>query len=199
MFVTVAEQSKEQTGSGISDGDSTPWRELLSEIIPKLYRMFMERWPNISLAEELVQKTVFDAVRGRHGYDALKGSPQEWIFGIAYNNIRLELRKRAAGPAFDGDAIKYLEVIDTKLLPDEVLEQKETAQQVRAALDRLNENERAVLKARYLEDSSISDIARQMNITEKAVYNLLYRAGLSFRQQILRKTSTIGQGNNHGN
>jgi RNA polymerase sigma factor (sigma-70 family) len=195
----VAEQSKEQTGSGISDGDSAPWRELLSELIPKLYRMFMERWPNASLAEELVQKTVFDAVRGRHGYDVLKGSHEAWIFGIAYNNIRLELRKRANSPAFDGDIIKYLEVIDTKLLPDEVLEQKETAQQVRAALDRLNENERAVLRARYLEDNSIGDIARQMNITEKAVYNLLYRAGLSLRRQILRKTSTIELGDNHGN
>lgn len=199
MSITVAEQSKEQTGSGISDGDSAPWRELLSELIPKLYRMFLERWPNASLAEELVQKTVFDAVRGCHGYNALKGSPQAWIFGIAYNNIRLELRKRANGPTFDGDIIKYLEVIDTKLLPDEALEQKETAQQVRAALNGLNEKEQAVLRARYLEDSSIRDIARQMKITEKAVYNLLYRAGLSLRQQLLRKTSTIGQGDNHGN
>jgi RNA polymerase sigma-70 factor, ECF subfamily len=195
----VAEQSKEQTGSGISDGDSAPWRELLSELIPKLYRMFLERWPNASLAEELVQKTVFDAVRGRRGYDSLKGSPQAWIFGIAYNNIRLELRKRANGPTFNGDIIKYLEVIDTKLLPDEVLEQKETAQQVRAALNRLSEKERVVLRTRYLEDSSIRDIAQQMKITEKAVYNLLYRAGLSLRQQLLRKTSTIGQGDNYGN
>jgi len=195
----VAEQSKEQAGSGISGGDAASWRELLSELIPKLYRVFMERWPNVSLAEELVQKTVFDAVRGRHGYDASKGSPEAWIFGIAYNNIRIELRKRANGPAFNGDIIKYLEVIDTELLPDEVLEQKETAQQVRAVLDRLDEKERAVLRARYLEGSSIGDIARQMNITEKAVYNLLYRAGFSFRQQILRKTSTIGQEDNYGN
>ncbi len=195
----MAEQSKEQTGSGISDGDSAQWRKFLNELIPRLYKMFMERWPNASLAEELVQKTVFDAVRGCHGYNALKGSPQAWIFGIAYNNIHLELRKRAAGPTFNGDIIKYLEVIDTKLLPDEVLEQKETAQQVRAALNRLNENERAVLRARYLEESSIGDIARQMNITEKAVYNLLYRAGLSFRQQLLRKISTIELGDNHGN
>jgi RNA polymerase sigma-70 factor (ECF subfamily) len=195
----VAEQSKEQTGSGISDGGSASWRELLSGLIPKLYRMFMERWPNASLAEELVQKTVFDAVRGCHGYNSLKASPEAWIFGIAYNNIRLELRKRATGPAVNGDMIKYLEVIDTKLLPDEVLEQKETAQQVRTVLNGLNENERAVLRARYLEDIAIRDIARQMNLTEKAVYNLLYRAGLSFRRQLLKRTSTIGQEDNYGN
>ncbi len=55
--------------------------------------MFLTRWPNPALAEELTQKTVFDAVRGLKSYDLTKGSPEEWITGIARNNIRLEIRK----------------------------------------------------------------------------------------------------------
>ena len=178
-------KSKEKGWSAITAGDSAAWREMLNGLIPKLYQLFMARWPNRSLAEELVQKTVFDAVRGRQSYDPAKGGPQDWVCGIAYNNIRMELRKRASAPSVNGDAAKYLAAMDTQLLPDEVLEQKETAQHVRETLEKLPDRERDVLKARYLEQIPISRIAEKMNITEKAVYSLLYRAGVSFRRQIL--------------
>jgi RNA polymerase sigma-70 factor, ECF subfamily len=184
-LASVADKLEKQAGSGIAGGDARQWQPLLDELIPKLYAMFMQRWPNPSLAEELVQKTVFDAVRGRYGYDSAKGTPQDWVFGIAYNNIRLELRKRASRPTIDVDAAMYLQVLDTSLLPDEVLEQKEMAQRVRTTLEALPDRERDVLKVRYLEGLSIEDIAGRMSITRKAVYSLLYRAGISFRKQLI--------------
>ena len=92
----MEQETKKHACSGLVEGDSKAWQELLREIIPKLYGMFLKSWPNPSLAEELVQKTVFDAVRGRITYDSEKGTFEEWIFGIAHNNIRLEIRKRAA-------------------------------------------------------------------------------------------------------
>jgi DNA-directed RNA polymerase specialized sigma24 family protein len=92
----VADKLNQQSWPGISNGDADVWREFLNGQIPQLYRMFLNHWPNPSLAEELAQKTVFDAVRARTSYQPTKGSPQEWIFGIARNNIRLEIRKRAS-------------------------------------------------------------------------------------------------------
>jgi len=68
---------------GARRSNSEVWRALLERIIPQLYGMFLKSWPNPSLAEELVQKTVFDAVRGRNTFDEEKGSVEEWIFGIA--------------------------------------------------------------------------------------------------------------------
>jgi RNA polymerase sigma factor (sigma-70 family) len=194
--VAESDKSKEHDWAAITVGDSAAWRELLHVLIPKLYRLFMTRWPNRSLAEEMVQKTVFDAVRGCRSYDPAKGGPEDWVCGIAYNNIRMELRKRASAPSVNGDAAKYLAALDTQLLPDEVLEQKEMAQRVRAIIDKLADRERDVLKARYLEQIPISQIAAKMNVTEKAVYSLLYRAGVSFRQQILEMTK---EEINHGN
>ena len=152
--------------------------------------MFMRRWPNPSLAEELVQKTVFDAVRGCGGYDPSRGSPDEWIFGIARNNIRLEMRRRASRPSVDGDISRYLEAIDSEPLPDEVLEQKETAVVVRRALSRLESKEQVVLKTKYVEGLSARDIAQRIGITEKAVHSLLYRARISLRRQ-LKQTAPL--------
>ena len=167
-------------------GDADTWRKFLQLEIPRLYGMFMKRWPNPSLAEELVQKTIFDAVRGRDSFDASKGSPEEWVFGIARNNIRLELRRRATRPSVDGDISHYLETIDSEPLPDEVLERKETAVIVQSALSRLENKEQDVLRAKYIENLSACDIARRIGITEKAVHSLLYRARDSLRVELKR-------------
>jgi len=185
-FKKVTEQSNQRSLAGISAGDADMWGEFLGREIPQLYGMFMRRWPNPTLAEELVQRTVFDAVRGRSSYDPSRGSPEGWIFGIARNNIRLEMRRRASRGGVDGDISSYLEAIDSKPLPDEVLEQKETAAVVRAALDRLESKEQTVLRAKYIESLSAQEIARQMGITEKAVHSLLYRARISLRRELKR-------------
>ena len=127
----------EQPGSKAAQAGSDTWREMLGRGIPRIYRMFMRRRPNRSLAEELVQKTVFDAVRARQSYKPNKGSFENWLMAIARNNFACEMRRRAARPSMDGDIAGYLEAIDSEPLPDEVLEKKETTQIVRAAMDKL--------------------------------------------------------------
>lgn len=185
-FDKVADRSNKQDWAWISAGDADKWREFLRREIPQLYGMFMRRWPNPALAEELVQKTVFDAVRGRGSYEPTKGSGEEWIFGIARNNIRLEMRRRASRPSVDGDIGGYVETIDSEPLPDEVLEQKETASVVKAAMAGLASKEQAVLRAKYIEGLSAHDIGRRLGITEKAVHSLLYRARISLRRELER-------------
>jgi RNA polymerase sigma factor (sigma-70 family) len=133
-------------------------------------------------------------VRGRGGYEPSKGSPEEWIRGIARNNIRLEIRKRAGRPSPNGDIGRYFEAMDTRSLPDELLERQETAGMVRAALDKLEDRERAVLQAKYLEELSASEIARQMDTTEKAVHSLLYRARGSLRRELQKLASLNPKG-----
>ena len=173
-----------QSRAGFAEGDAEVWREFIAREITQLYGMFIRRWANPSLAEELVQRTVFDAVRGRASYDGTKGSPEEWIFGIARNNIRVEMRRRASRPSVDGDISSYLEAIDTKPLPDEVLERKEMAVIVRTAFAKLESKEQAALKAKYIEGLSARKIAGQIGISEKAVHSLLYRARNSLRAEL---------------
>ena len=180
------EQRREDKWVGLGEARSDLWREFLAEQIPKLYGMFMRRWPNPSLAEELVQRTVFDAVRGFGSFKAEKGSVEEWLFGIARNNLRLEMRRRASRPSVDGELLEYIEAIDTELLPDEILERDETAEVVRAAMERLDKKERIVLEAKYVEGLNARVIAGHIGITEKAVHSLLYRARLSLRAELGR-------------
>ena len=192
----VPEKLEQTSWVKFARGDAEVWRQFLDRQIPRIYGMFMKSRPNPSLAEELVQRTVFDAVRGRGGYDPARGGPEEWIHGIARNNIRLELRRRASRPGTNGDISRYFAAIDTKLLPDEVLEKEETAEIVRSALGKLQSREEAVLRAMYIEGLPVCDIARRMDITEKAVYSLLYRAKISLREELknIKIQNELGQG-----
>ena len=185
----MPEKLKQRNWTDFAKGDANVWREFIDLEIPQLYGLFMDRWPNRSLAEELLQKTVFDAIRGRSSYDPSKGSPEQWILGIARNNIRLEIRRRASRPSINGDISSYFNAMDTKPLPDEVLERQEMAVTVRSALSKLESKEKEVLEAKYIEELSANDIARQMNTTEKAVYSLLYRAKISLRHELERIAS----------
>jgi len=182
----VNQQPKNQDWAGLAEGDSQAWRRFLESMIPRLYGLFLKSWANPSFAEELVQKTVFDAVRGLSTYDCSRGGIEEWLFGIARNNIRIEIRRRASRPSVDGDISFYLDRIENELLPDEVLEQQETAGIVREALGALEEKERFVLTAKYVDGLSALDIAGRMNVTEKAVHSLLYRARRSLRTELRR-------------
>jgi len=186
----VPDELEKRNWAGFAKGDPDIWREFINRQIPLLFGVFMKRWPNPSLAEELVQKSVFDAVRGLDSYNPSKGSPKEWLLGIARNNIRLEIRKRSARPTANGDISRYLQTIDTEPLPDEILERRETAEMVRWALGRLKSKEQAVLRAKYTEGLMAVEIAGQMHTTEKAVHNLLYRAKISLRRELkLMKSS----------
>ncbi len=180
----MTEAIEQNSWHKMTEGDSELWRRFLQAQIPVIYRMFMSRWPNRSLAEELTQKTVFDALKGRNTYNPAKASPHTWIMAIARNNLAAEARKRATRPSIDGDITTWLNVIDTQPLPDEVLEKRETAEVVRESLNGLETKERNVLRAKYIEDLSARQIARNMGLTEKAVHSLLYRARISLREKL---------------
>jgi RNA polymerase sigma-70 factor (ECF subfamily) len=170
----------------IVNGSADAWKRLLAGTIPQLYGMYIKRGVHPALAEELTQKTVFDAIRARTGHDPSKGSPRQWLFAIASNNLALEMRQRQTRPHPDSDLLQYLEALDTQPLPDEMLEHKETALLVQKAILQLNPNEQAALRAKYLDDLSARDIAERLDLTEKAVHSLLYRARIALRDKLIQ-------------
>lgn len=169
----------------LAAGDQVVWGRFLTDQIPPIYAVVMKRWPNRSLAEELTQKTIFDALRGRDSYDPARGSPQAWLKKIAANNLALEARRRASqATAMNGSLALYLDRLQRQPLPDQVLEKEETAEQVRRALGQLKQKEQAALKAKYVEGVQVAVMAHRWQMTEKAVHSILYRARNSLRAKL---------------
>ncbi len=170
----------EVISSGGEGARSAPLRRGICQI----FGMFIKRGINPSLAEELTQKSVFDAVRGKGSFDPAKGTVETWLMGIARNNLAVEFRKRATREVSGGELSGYINAIDGELLPDEVLERQETVFLVREGMDRLDAKERAVLEAKYVDDLSARAIGKKLSLTEKAVHSLLYRARISLRDKL---------------
>jgi RNA polymerase sigma-70 factor (ECF subfamily) len=170
----------------IQTGSPDLWRQVLARTIPQLYGMFIRRGTHAALAEELTQKTVFDAIRRYETYEPSKGTPEQWLFTIAKNNLALEMRNRQNHAKPDSDLLKYLDAMDSAPLPYEILERKETAELVRTALSKLDSKEQAVLTSKYLEDKTARQIGSLMKISEKAVHSLLYRARISLREKLIQ-------------
>ena len=170
----------------IQTGAPDVWREVLARTIPQLYGMYIRRSVHPALAEELTQKTVFDAIRRYETYEASKGTPEQWMFTIARNNLALEMRNRKNHAKPDSELLKYLKTMDSQPLPDEILEQKETADLVRTALVQLDAREQTVLKDKYLENKTARQIGNAMKLSEKAVHNLLFRARTSLRNKLIQ-------------
>ena len=88
----------------IQQGDAQAWRFALARCVPQLYGLFVRRGANPGLAEELTQKTVFDAIKGRMSYEPARGTVEQWIFTIARNNLAYEMRQRQSK---NNDKSKY--------------------------------------------------------------------------------------------
>jgi len=174
----------ESSSESSIESSTQTWSALLTRSIPLIYGIYLRRGIHPALAEELTQKTVFDAVRGRTAYDPLRGTLEQWVLGIAHKNLALEMRQRAGRVKAVENLSACLGSLEKDLLPDDLLERKETAQLVQRAMAALPKRERDVLKFKYLQDFTAREIAGKMEMTEKAVHSLLYRARIQMRDQL---------------
>ena len=158
-------------------GDERAWQTWYDESFEALYAYVRWRCARLAdLTDEVVQETWLTAVRRVRAFDPERGSFLTWLRGIAANVLRNHLRRRrAAGAVPAGEPPAAESAAD-------VLEKRETAEQVARALAALPEHYEAVLRGKYLEQKSVAEIAAERGDSPKAVESLLTRARQAFRE-----------------
>jgi RNA polymerase sigma-70 factor (ECF subfamily) len=81
--------------------------------------------------------------------------------------------------------------------PSDRLERTERASDVMAVLEELDETRRQCLEWKYLDKLSVREMATRLDLTEKAVESILYRARLEFRERFERREQTHQSSTNH--
>jgi RNA polymerase sigma factor (sigma-70 family) len=111
-------------------------------------------------------------------YDARRGSPRAWLFGIARNAALDELRrlKRAAETAVPAP--------EQAPGPDEVAELAAQKDAVRAALAKLPAKDRELIALKYHADLSHAEIAAVLGISPSNAGTLLHRAMTKLREAV---------------
>lgn len=171
----------------------------------RLVRLCAQITGDIDAAEDLAQETLFEAWRAAHKLRDPAGRAP-WLSAIARNVCRRWARARGrelarlAQPGLDSDPTAL--ALDEALADDfdlEVeLERDELATLLDRALALLPADTRAVLTARYVEESPQAEVAVRLGLSEGAVAMRLQRGKLALRRvlatDLYREAASYGLG-----
>ena len=109
------------------------------------------------VADDIVQETWLTAVRRLGGFDPERASFVTWLRGIAGNLARNHFRKEKRRPTRP--------LTDMPAPGDSTVQCREQAERIAEALAGLPKHYEAVLRAKYLDQESVADIAAAQNET----------------------------------
>jgi RNA polymerase sigma-70 factor (ECF subfamily) len=156
---------------------------------PRLLRYVAFSVGDFDLAESITQDCLFKAFSGR---DSFRGdcSVNTWLFGIANNLIRDQLRmkkfqfwRKAKATAVDIADIASVEPSGERSPEDQLLI-RERANQVQQALRDLSTNQRRVFILRFLEDMDLEEISVVTGMPANTVKTHLHRAVTAIRTKL---------------
>jgi RNA polymerase sigma-70 factor (ECF subfamily) len=176
--------------------DASAWETLCRDVAPMLLAFVQASFVcGPERAEEVVQRTLVNAVRSIRRFDATRGRLSTWLKGICRNEALTLLNQDAKQirlSQIDGQTRRSLEQIDEAPIPEHVLARREVQWLIHETVGELRSNYRQVLTLKYLNGRKVSEIATVMNQSEKAVESLLTRARQAFKQALLSRMKSPG-------
>jgi RNA polymerase sigma-70 factor (ECF subfamily) len=118
------------------------------------------------------------AYRKRNRYDARRGTPRAWLFGIARNAALDELRRRKRA------ATAEIPPREEEPDPEEQAELAAQREAVRLALGRLGAREREVIALKYHAGLSNAELAAVLGVSATNAGTLLHRAMTKLRESL---------------
>ncbi|MCE2882128.1 MAG: RNA polymerase sigma factor [Planctomycetaceae bacterium] len=160
-----------------AEGDSVAWRSVVEAFAPRVYGLVRAQCRDDELAEEIAQST-FCTVAAKIGSYIEGGRFESWVFRIAMNRLRDEMRRRKRQARNAGD-----EPLDASaarpVRRDAGVEAAESVDRLRAAMARLSEADRELVDLRHIGGMSFKALS---DYFEEPVGTLLARHHRALRK-----------------
>jgi RNA polymerase sigma-70 factor (ECF subfamily) len=173
----------------VTDGDETAleafYARYADPLFAFIYHHLDESRPD---AEDIWQDTLLAAIRALPAYRG-RSRLFTWLCGIARHKIADHFRRqgRSVAEVFsDVPQAELAALIGAGILPEEVVARQATRVRVVEALATLRDDYRTALVARYADEQSVDEVARQLGRTYKATESLLSRARVAFQEALAR-------------
>ncbi|MFC1630102.1 RNA polymerase sigma factor [Patescibacteria group bacterium] len=156
------------------------FEELYDQYVDKIYRFIFLKVSSQELAEDLTSETFTKGWKSFQNPEDIK-NPSAFLYRIARNLVidyyRQKDQKRTV-PAQDYDIPDPQSNLEEKAILNSDMEI------VKAALNNINEDYQAIIVWRYLDDLSISEIAKTVDKSEGTVRVTLHRALKQLKKQL---------------
>jgi RNA polymerase sigma-70 factor (ECF subfamily) len=153
-------------------GSQAAFEALFDRYREPVWRFFRRRTPDAGIAEELAQDTFVALLEGARRYTG-KGMFRSYLFGVAYNVLLADRRRRTQRSAERLTADPAAPPSD----PDDVI-------WLREALAALDESDREILMLRQYEELSYQEIAEVCGVPLNTVRSQLFRARMALKSAL---------------
>lgn len=120
---------------------------------------------NPAMAEDVTQEVFLSIWRSEAGFDRTRGSVRSWALGIVRNRAIDALRRESSrAPRLDFDDEAVLERRPAQQRTEEEALRRETARNLRGALEELPNEQSKVIELAYYGGFTHSEIARMLNM-----------------------------------
>jgi RNA polymerase sigma factor (sigma-70 family) len=161
--------------------DRLAFRVLFDHFAPRVKTYIVQLGCSHQQAEELAQETMVKVWNKASQFDSEKAAPSTWVFRIA-RNLRIDAFRRESHPELDQN--------DPSLLPAEerpadiTVEQKQSEQQLRKAMDELPQEQMELLHLSFFQDMAHGAIAEKLGLPLGTVKSRLRLALGKLRKKI---------------
>ncbi len=150
---------------------SGDFERLYEEHAQALFAFLVYRTGDRALAEDVVADTFERALKARRGFDRRRGSEKTWLYSIALNRLRDQLRRSGA----EERAVGRLSAGHSEH-DESAIERIEARQTVSEALEVLSDEEREAISLRFGGDLTLKEIAKLTGEPMTTVEGRVYRA-----------------------
>ena len=159
------------------------FEEIYQNLFKRILVYIVSRTGNITAAEDIACRTWQKAWDKQHQFNPQKGTPEQWIFTIARNEVNKYFRfwqlKRFFSLTDEEENHK-----SSEQMPLELLEQQEKQQKLLAALTCLTNRERDIISLKFQSQLNNRQIAGITDLSESNVGTILNRAISKLRTQL---------------
>jgi RNA polymerase sigma-70 factor (ECF subfamily) len=178
--VAPSAAADDQLVRAVVAGDRHALELLYRRHAPWLAGRLAARTSSVDLAEEALQDTFLAAWRGARGYHGT-GEVPAWLWGIARRRLAsLARRQRPGVLSLDAAA----ERVDPVAGPEEAALGRDASVRIRAAIEHLPAEQRAVITAVIYQGQTIQQTARTAKVAEGTIKSRLHRARLHLRKEL---------------
>lgn len=167
--------------------DAAAFAELFRHFAPRIKSYCLRGGADAATAEEIAQDAMIAVWRRAATFDRGRASASTWIFTIARNR-RIDVLRRERRP--DPDPMDTHPAAGAPQTPAEAYESAETEQHLRQRLDRLPDDQAAVLRMAFLDDKPHRQIAGELDLPLGTVKSRI-RLGLARLKSMVTREELI--------